>query len=88
MIREFYAPEGVRWKAWAVRPGVASDTAPDHSPTLMQWGWLCFENAAGEKRRFAPLPAGWTGYTDGELARLLGVAELARDREPGANAAS
>jgi hypothetical protein len=36
-------------------------------------GWLCFETA-GEKRRLAPFPEGWSELTDEGLEELCGAA--------------
>jgi hypothetical protein len=36
----------------------------------MSNGWLCFESR-DEKRRLTPVPEGWAGKTDAELAALL-----------------
>lgn len=43
-------------------------------PDRFAGGWLCFERV-GEKRRLAPVPAGWHRFTSLELQAL-------RDRAP------
>ncbi len=38
-------------------------------------GWLCFENAAGEKRRLMPVPDGWERMSIEKLLKLLSDAK-------------
>ena len=46
-----------------------------------QWtkGWLAFETG-GEKRRLAPYPPDWVGFTDGQLVDLCAQASEVRRR--------
>jgi hypothetical protein len=38
-------------------------------------GWLCFENASGEKRRLVPVPQDWERMSVQELLKLLSSAK-------------
>ena len=65
MLRAFRDSTGVEWRVWEVFP---SKTSPLSSADAMSRtslmgsayanGWLCFESPS-EKRRLAPIPAGW-----------------------------
>lgn len=40
-------------------------------------GWLCFE-AAGQRKRLAPIPENWSQATEPELERYCGLARAVR----------
>lgn len=46
-------------------------------PAAYAHGWLLLESATGERRRYAPVPAGWERLSEGtlELLTRVGVAE-------------
>jgi hypothetical protein len=89
--REFTDSFGVTWTVREITPGLMS-------PALSQMigedrrrgGWLLFMTETGEKRRLAPVPHGWTGLGDAELAALCTRARRvppapgrrSEDREP------
>lgn len=56
-------------------PGPERRTSPDRRGTTRVFGpelaagWLAFESPT-ERRRLAPIPAGWDQYSDAELERL------------------
>ena len=77
MLRGFKDSTGVEWRVWEVIPSRAaigtSARAQSHtslSSTPYANGWLCFESDI-EKRRLAPIPAGWELRPPGEIAELL-----------------
>lgn len=77
MLRGFTDSTGIEWRVWEVIPSRAaigtSPKAQSHtslSATPYANGWLCFESSV-EKRRLAPIPAGWELTPPGEIARLL-----------------
>jgi hypothetical protein len=85
--REFIAPDGERWEAWAVQPllferRVAPSPAPSGTERRSNPGRrapVATELRAGwlvfqkgeSKRRLAPVPEGWDTMPDAELSRLL-----------------
>ena len=96
MLRGFTDSTGVEWQVWEVFPNKASDGAyadtSSHSSlkdTAFANGWLCFESA-DEKRRLAPIPAGWEFRETKILEQLRDKATLvsptrhAARRTPGA----
>ena len=73
--------DGSEWTAWDVYPAAPSRLRLTGSAAQMEQGWLCFECTA-EKRRVAPIPAGWEEWGDDELeACLRGASRV--DRRPG-----
>lgn len=94
-MRHVRDPEGAEWVVWEVipvrssllerrgmSPGAEAYAGPDRrgegSRTLKE-GWLAFESG-GEKRRLAPVPAGWEACPDEELRALLARAAPVRRR--------
>jgi hypothetical protein len=63
--RQFKTDDGQRWDVWEIRPDPTSET--------LREAWLCFENGAGERWRFAPIPHGWEEVSDGVLQVILSV---------------
>ena len=65
MMRAFTDSAGLEWQVWEVLPGklgteVLTKTLSRAKlqGTAFAEGWLCFE-AGEQKRRLAPIPAGW-----------------------------
>ena len=76
--------DGVHWSVWDVRPALSGRP---HSPIAtaagFEDGWLCFDSGA-EKRRTAPLPAGWEDWADSRLMECLAAAApVSRPRPAG-----
>ena len=71
--RQFKSDDGQLWDAWEVHPENAGDDD-------VRERWLCFENQAGERWRFAPIPHGWDEVSDAVLRVLLSVAARAPGR--------
>jgi hypothetical protein len=75
MLRAFRDSQGLEWRVWDVLPGAAANTFSMGFDALAAAkgdyakGWLCFESTA-QKRRLAPIPAGWDDSADTELERL------------------
>jgi hypothetical protein len=93
--RQFVDDDGAVWAVWDVRPLAVGKTldprlaAPLRAGSgmvlemnrVMAEGWLCFESAA-EKRRLAPIPAGWDSCSSADLLRLCESASGVRRRGP------
>ena len=64
MLRGFTDSMGIQWRVWEVLPATWGETASQSftvsslKETAFANGWLCFESMQ-EKRRLAPIPAGW-----------------------------
>ena len=68
-VRTFEAPDGALWSVWEVIPGRVSEFRSAHGshlPPALADGWLCFVSG-DEKRRLAPLPAGWEARSEADL---------------------
>jgi hypothetical protein len=75
-IREFRDSDGRLWRVWG--------TIPDHARTLgslYETGWLTFESGP-ERRRLAPIPAGWEEAPPDRLGLLCGAAKAVTRRTP------
>jgi hypothetical protein len=75
--REFTDEHGRHWEAWEVFPTLVQEHAAEIrrlaiAPGLAQ-GWLAFRSDT-ERRRIAPIPAGWSTATEDGLRELLGRA--------------
>lgn len=71
-FRTFRDPDGCEWQVWDVVPtrdGEAGARSQKYLPGEMAEGWLCFE-AADQKRRLSPLPAGWEERDDAGIHAL------------------
>ena len=66
---------GRRWEVWEVHP---RDEGRPVMPELAE-GWLAFESS-WEKRRLAPIPAGWTELPEETLRQLCQQALFVRER--------
>ena len=67
--REFTDDGGTSWRAWDTYPGSAANVRPG-----FEGGWLGFECEA-ERRRLAPVPAGWEEASDDDLRAMLARAQ-------------
>ncbi len=67
--REFTDEGGTSWRAWDTYPGSAANVRPG-----FEGGWLGFECDA-ERRRLAPVPAGWEEASDDDLRAMLARAQ-------------
>jgi len=67
--REFTDDGGTTWRAWDTYPGSAANVRPG-----FEGGWVGFECEA-ERRRLAPVPAGWEEASDDELRAMLARAQ-------------
>lgn len=88
--RQFRDEHGGVWDVWDVIPQDAlgggvydrrsagrgqpelRDSPPSLQPEL-EHGWLCFQRNT-ERRRFAPIPPGWSDLPDGVLRVMLDIA--------------
>lgn len=68
-IQEFSDGAGVRWRVWATTPS-RGNVRPQFAA-----GWLAFESGS-ERRRLAPIPAGWTEADDAALCEMLAQATV------------
>jgi hypothetical protein len=77
--RVFDDLRGKRWHVFAVHPSMSTlDRAA--LPESYREGWLSFEADDGEKRRVAPIPAGWGELPIEELRLLCQRAQRAPKR--------
>ena len=73
--REFFDVQGQRWEVWEVHPrGESRGVRPD-----LAEGWLAFGSST-EKRRLAPIPAGWKELPTEALGDLCDKAAFVRTR--------
>src|SRR5436190_1974594 len=87
--RRIQDERGITWDIWDVLPGdvlagtydrrsgerlrVATPESTSSVAPELENGWLCFQSA-GERRRFAPIPADWFDFSDDSLRTLLHTA--------------
>lgn len=76
MLRGFTDSTGMEWRVWEVLPATAGTqssaevfTRTSLQNTAFANGWLCFESPA-EKRRLAPIPAGWEFHDNALLEQI------------------
>jgi hypothetical protein len=75
-MRQFRDAAGVDWQVYQTERTVAAERRRDHLlPAEYREGWLVFESA-DEKRRLAPVPAGWRGLSDEALSALCASATV------------
>ena len=87
MLRAFRDSTGVEWRVWEVFPSKTSPLtgAADEMGRMSLMGsafaegWLCFESP-GEKRRLAPIPAGWEHGSPREMEDLWRQASVVAPR--------
>jgi hypothetical protein len=77
--RVFDDIRGKRWRVIAVRPATPTEERIA-LPEQYREGWLSFEAAGEEKRRVAPIPAGWEELPIEELRLLCQRAQRAPKR--------
>jgi|SRR5438874_9817646 len=82
--RIFEDIRGTRWRVFAVHPS-SSTLESGALPDSYREGWLSFE-AADERRRVAPIPAGWEELSIDELQLLCHRAQRAPKRISGGRA--
>lgn len=87
MLRGFKDTTGVEWRVWEVVPSRAAigtsavaQSRTSLSATPYANGWLCFESPV-EKRRLAPIPAGWELGDPVDIAQLLEQATPVHTRQ-------
>ncbi len=71
--RTFTDPDGIVWEVWQVTPTSVKNAAGEFLGAVepgYEYGWLCFENRSGEKRRLLPIPADWASLPDARLEEL------------------
>ena len=74
--REYTDSAGTPWKVWNTAPVAGAVFS-----SVMRDGWLTFE-CEGERRRLAPVPAGWEELSARELERLCKEASSAPRNTP------
>lgn len=84
MLRGFIDSTGVEWRVWEVQPSASGSRIDALSLTSLKAsgfadGWLCFESSA-EKRRLAPIPAGWATNDPVLLEQLCARATVVPSR--------
>ena len=70
---------------WEVRPSSIDHAASKLGGRVaaeLQNGWLCFESETGEKRRLAPIPAGWQASFFSRIIALWRQATVVQKRAP------
>ena len=78
-MRQFRDAAGVEWQVYQTERTVAAERRRDHLlPAEYREGWLVFESA-NEKRRLAPVPAGWSELP-GELLSALCAKAIVQTR--------
>ena len=70
-MRDFTDTAGVAWRVWATTP-----RTPAAYEERYQSGWLTFEDAAGNRKRLAPIPRGWEEAPPERLELMCRVAEV------------
>lgn len=77
MLRGFTDSTGVEWRVWEVFPSQAGENLSSYplarsslNGSPFAAGWLCFESTI-EKRRLAPIPAGWQSLERTTLEEFL-----------------
>lgn len=75
--REFTDKSARRWTVWAVHPTTVAKGRHVAVQAEFARGWLTCETP-GEKRRIAPIPAGWESMSDAELETLCVQGMLVR----------
>lgn len=72
-IRNFVDSAGLAWRVWPTMPQVGAIY-----DERLRSGWLTFENAAGERKRLAPIPGGWDEQPAERLDLMCRAAEAVR----------
>ena len=77
-VREFTDVDGVRWRAWEIKPEEIHPVTrgEDYLADCFVVGWIVFETMSGsDKRRLCPYPASWAKASHAQLRQLLARAE-------------
>jgi hypothetical protein len=74
-VRFLTDADGAEWTIWEVKPRLQSASVPliTSLPPLadeLRDGWLTFQSET-ERRRVAPVPAGWNAMSDAALLQIL-----------------
>ena len=81
--REFTDALGVLWKVREVVPAPLDLAQRQvHAQPFYQRGWLLFESADGDQRRFVPYPRDWIAREDADLAAWCAEGARARHQQP------
>jgi len=83
-MRAFRDAAGVEWQAYQAERNTEGERRDHLLPAEYRQGWLVFESVT-EKRRLAPVPAGWRELSDEALAALCATATV-QTRRGGAKA--
>ena len=70
---QFTDQHGTQWDVFEVANSTFSVGRPDILPAAFRLGWLVFDNGT-ERRRLAPFPMEWAGYSSVGLQSLLDAA--------------
>lgn len=73
-IREFVDSKGVTWRVWRTMPRSGYVYAEQ-----LRDGWLTFESVQ-QRKRLAPVPAGWADATPERLELMCRAADAVRRR--------
>ena len=72
--RHFTDRDGAQWRVWSTIPRDSRSCLPG-----FEQGWLTFEHdSSGERRRLAPIPAGWEAMADDRMLLLCRLAQPLR----------
>ena len=74
-MRAFRDAAGVEWQVYQAERKADGERRDHLLPAEYRQGWLVFESAT-EKRRLAPVPAGWLELSDEALAALCATATV------------
>ena len=75
-MRQFRDAAGVDWRVYQAERTIPDERRRDHLlPAEYREGWLVFESQS-EKRRLAPVPAGWSDLSDAALSALCDAATV------------
>ncbi|AHG88594.1 hypothetical protein J421_1057 [Gemmatirosa kalamazoonensis] len=97
VLRSISDDYGVVWQVWAVLPVwlerhrlVDPATGRERLPLPPDFasGWLAFESATGERRRWGPVPDGWEELEDSAIAAILQRAVATAPRAAGPRASA
>ena len=75
-MRNFRDSSGSDWTVFEVRRQISAKGDWSYLPNGYSNGWLCFESATA-KKRLTRYPERWREFSDDELEKLLGQAQVA-----------
>lgn len=79
-MRTFVDESGTVWEVFEAHPESGGRTQV-RVPDTFRMGWLCFQSA-DERRRVAPIPAGWERWDERELTAALHGPQATPRRTP------